>query len=330
MTPLEAVIRARIAQAGPMSVAEYMALCLGHPQHGYYMRQDPLGAAGDFTTAPEISQMFGEMIGIWARAVAPGLPLIELGPGRGTLMADILRVTGPRQVWFVETSPTLRAEQASRVPDAQFVETLAEVSETPALILANEFFDALPVRQYLQTPEGWRERQVGLVADQLTFGLSAPLPLTPPRTDWWEQSALAEGVAAEIARRVAMGGAALIIDYGYRAADRPKGPTLQALRRHAPAGPLAAPGEADLTWLPDFDALAEAFTGLDIHHAEQGAFLARLGIGMRAEALAKARPTEAASLADALERLTAPAQMGTLFKVLGVTPPGTAIPPGFS
>lgn len=342
MTPLGRIIRDRIAAQGPMGVAEFMALCLGHPRHGYYVTRDPLGATGDFTTAPEVSQMFGEMIGLWLRAVWEGMGaprearVVELGPGRGTLMADARRAMGPlaaAETWLVETSPRLRAEQARRLPGARWAERLEQLPEGFALIVANEFLDALPVRQFIATPEGWRERQVGLAGDRLTWGLSGPLPgLDPaPEGAWRETSPAATATAREIARRIeSHGGAALLIDYGYRAADRPPGWTLQALRRHAPADPLASPGEADLTWLIDFDALGADLAPLAVRMATQGAFLGRMGIGQRAAMLAQARPDRADSLADALERLTAANAMGTLFKVLAALPPGAPIPPGFA
>ena len=164
MSPLEQIIHAEIVAGGPMSVARYMDLCLGHPEHGYYLTRDPLGGAGDFTTAPEISQMFGEMLGTWVAAVwidagRPDLRLVELGPGRGTLMADMLRVLGRAgatpEIWLVETSPTLRAIQARAVPDAIWAESCEEVPDGPAVIVANEFLDALPVRQFLSGPKGW-------------------------------------------------------------------------------------------------------------------------------------------------------------------------------
>jgi len=374
MTPLERLIRAEIAASGPMSVARYMALCLGHPEHGYYICRDPLGGAGDFTTAPEISQMFGEMIGLWLadRWRALGSPdpvrLVELGPGRGTLMADVLRaaastgLSAAAEVWLVETSPVLRAEQARRVPGAQWATALGEVPDGPALIVANEFVDALPVHQFLLTPEGWRERLIGLREGALVWGMSEPLPapVGAPQAahrasarsrrpldgatgrgsasrsargdvapDWLERSPAAETVLGEIGDRVSQGGAALVIDYGYRQADGPPGPTLQAIRAQAPDDPLTAPGEADLTWLPDFDALAGAAAPAEAWLIEQGAFLARLGIGQRAAALAEADPTAAGAVADALDRLTAPAGMGTLFKVLALQARGLGTPPGF-
>lgn len=346
MSALETIIRAQIRSNGPMSVANFMSLCLSHPRHGYYVTRDPLGAAGDFTTAPEISQMFGEMIGLWLAQVwaDAGRPvrfrLVELGPGRGTCMADALRAaravpgfTDAADIWLIETSPQLRAEQAGRLPDAQWAARLDEVPGGPMLLLANEFFDALPVRQFLATAHGWREKRIGLDGTRLAWGLSPPLPggCDAPEGAWREDSAVGDATAEAIAARIAAdGGAALIVDYGYRAADRPPGLTLQALRRHAPADPLAAPGETDLTWLVDFDHLAAQLRPLTTATASQGAFLARLGIGQRAAALATAQPDQADAIADALERLTDADQMGTLFKALAAWPPGQSTPPGIA
>lgn len=345
MSRVEALIRGEIAATGPMSVARYMELCLAHPQHGYYATRDPLGAAGDFVTAPEISQMFGEMLGAWVAAVwqamgRPAFRLVELGPGRGTLMADALRVlamAGARdaaEIWLVETSPPLRAEQARRIPGARWAARLEDVPEGPCIVLANEFLDALPVRQFLKSPEGWRERMVGIIGGRLAWGLSDPLPGAEdaPEASWRELSPALDAVAAGIARRLAAApGAALIIDYGYSAADRPPGFTLQAVRDHARADPLEAPGEADLTWLIDVDALCRALAGqgATARATTQGALLARLGIGQRAAALARAQPARADEIADALDRLTAAGAMGTLFKAATAVSPGLPMPPGF-
>ena len=328
-----------------MTVARYMELCLVHPLHGYYATRDPLGAAGDFVTAPEISQMFGEMIGAWIASMwqamgRPAFRLVEFGPGRGTLMADALRVltaAGAREaadLWLVETSPRLRAEQASRLPGASWADRLDDVREGPVVLIGNEFLDALPVRQFLKSREGWRERLVGLRDGDLAWGLSDPLPGgdEAPVAAWREVSPAAEAVTAAIARRLAAApGAALVIDYGYRATDRPPGFTLQAVRAHARTDPLDCPGEADLTWLIDFDALARALAadGATVRIAEQRAFLARLGIGQRAAALARARPEQADAIADALERLTGRDAMGTLFKAAAAVSPGLPPPPGF-
>lgn len=347
MSRLIDIVRTQIRAAGPMSVADYMALCLTHPEHGYYATRDPLGARGDFITAPEVSQMFGELVGLWmAQAwIEAGTPapfrLVELGPGRGTAMADALRAAraapGFHQaanLWLVETPGPLRAEQARRLPGAHWAARLEEVPEGPLLLFANEFLDALPVRQYLATPEGWREKRVGLEGDRLAWGLTAPLPggcdTDASPGDWREDSPAAEAVLREATRRIAAhGGAALIVDYGYRAADRPAGFTLQAVRGHARADPLETPGEADLTWLIDFDRLGGALAPLRTATTSQGAFLARLGIGARAEQLARTHPAQADAIADALERLTGTGDMGTLFKALAAWPEGQPAPPGF-
>lgn len=338
MTPIEAILRTEIAASGPVTVARFIDLCLGHPRHGYYHSRDPLGTSGDFTTAPEISQLFGEMLGIWVAAVwdgagRPDFALVELGPGRGTLMLDMLRVLrragADPEVWFVETSPVLRAAQAERIPHARWAERAEAIPDGPAIIVANEFLDALPVRQFLCGPDGWRERLVGLREHKLVWGLSAPLPGSCLEGAWREQSDAADQVLDWIAGRLrAAPGGALLVDYGYRAADRPAGPTLQALRRQVRADPLEAPGEADLTWLIDFDRVATRLP--DARIAEQGAFLAALTIGRRAEALARSQPARAGEIADGLERLTAPDQMGTLFKVAGAVSPGLPMPPGFA
>ena len=339
------IIRAQARETGPMTVADYMALCLGHSQHGYYTTRDPLGSAGDFTTAPEISQMFGEMIGLWLAQVwiDAGRPtpfhLIELGPGRGTLMADALRAAqaapgfvAASDLWLVETSPALRAEQAKLLPGAQWADRLEQVPEGPCLLIANEFLDALPMRQFIASNKGWCEKRVGLGESGLAWGLTGPLPggCDAPEGSWREDSAVVDAIARQIATRIAAGGGAvLFIDYGYRGADRPPGFTLQALRQHVPADPLEQPGDADLTWLIDFDRLSDNLAPMVTACAPQGAFLAHLGIGQRAAQLASARPGEADAIADALERLTGGGQMGTLFKAMTAWPEDQPTPPGF-
>ena len=289
VTPLEALIRRRIAAAGPMPVAEYMALCLGHPEHGYYRTRDPLGRGGDFVTAPEVSQMFGELVGLWLAAAAPEARLwVELGPGRGTLMADALRAAGAAglrpEVWFVETSEVLRAEQARRVPGARWAERLEDVPEAPAAIVANEFFDALPVRQAVRAGGVWRERVVGLADGRLVFGLGGAVPgPAAPEGAVREWSPAGEAAAGEIGRRLAgAGGAALVVDYGAEAPEAGGGDTLQALAGGAFADPLAAPGAADLTAHVDFGALARAAEAAGARAwppLAQGVFLERLEIG---------------------------------------------------
>lgn len=341
-TPLERLLEARIAADGPMTVAEVMALCLGHPEHGYYMAGQPFGASGDFVTAPEISQIFGEMIGVWASAVwqSMGRPerlrLVELGPGRGTLMADLIRVAAQTgladaaEVWMIETSPRLVAEQRRQVPKARHAARLDKVPKGPMLLVANEFLDALPMRQFIAGAEGWHERCVGLVDGRLAFGLAPALPGAAAEGAWVERSTALEQVTAEVAARLAAeGGAALFIDYGYRANRRPAGPTLQAVHRHRKVDPLHRPGETDLTWLIDFDGLAQALSPLHCRIAPQGDFLAQMGVGHRAAQLASATPGEAEAIADALERLTGPGTMGRLFHVLGAAPAGAPPLPGF-
>ena len=351
MTPLARILARRIAGTGPIPVSEFMAECLLHPEHGYYATRDPFGAGGDFTTAPEISQMFGEMLGLWLAQVwqdqgAPGaFVLAEPGPGRGTLMADMLRATravsgfhDAAQVHLVEASPTLRDVQRERLAGhaVTWHDSVADLPEGPLFVVANEFFDALPIRQFTRDAAGWRERQVALIDGALAFGLSAPAPIaaldhrledTAPG-DVVETCPLAAPLMAEIARRIAAhGGAALVVDYGDW---RSRGDTLQALRGHAFDDPLAHPGEADLTAHVDFEALAEAAKGLRAHEmTTQGVFLERLGITARAQALAARLegPALEAHVA-AHRRLTHPREMGTLFKTLALTSPDHPTPPG--
>ena len=342
-------LRARIAAEGAMPLDAWMAACLA----AYYGSRDPLGVAGDFTTAPEISQMFGEMIGGWlAQAwTAAGQPapfvLAELGPGRGTLMADILRVAARvpgfaegARLWLVETSPALRARQAAGLArwGPAWADTLADVPPGPIFLVANEFLDALPIRQHQRTDALWRERQVGVSAQGFAFVWGPPRP--DARLDARfahardgtivEISEAAEAVAALLgARLAASGGAALLIDYG---AWDGTGDTLQALRRHAPADPLADPGGADLTAHVNFRAVAAAARpARAIGDVGQGGFLERLGITERALALARGRPeAEVAAIAEAHRRLTHPDEMGHLFRVLALLPETAPIPPGFA
>lgn len=356
-------LRRRIALEGPLTVAQYMEECLGNPTHGYYMTRDPLGRAGDFTTAPEISQMFGELLGLWAAVQwqAMGAPdpvhLIELGPGRGTLMADVLRAAGQvpefraaLAVHLVETSPVLRQKQdetlAAAHPDIapRWWNGLSQVPPGPAIILANEFFDALPIRQFQRGADGWRERLVGWDegAGALAFtysGAASATPLIPPPLDQVPAGSLVEICPAglrqahTLASRLAeQGGTALVIDYGH---DRSgAGDTLQAVKDHAYAGVLDDPGQADLTAHVDFQQLAATAIqagAVTFGPAGQGAFLQALGIRERAAALsAKADAGQQADIQAALERLTAGEQMGRLFRVLAVQHPGLATPPGLA
>jgi NADH dehydrogenase [ubiquinone] 1 alpha subcomplex assembly factor 7 len=349
MTPLARLLAARIAATGPMTVADFMGEALMHPRYGYYATRDPFGAAGDFTTAPEISQMFGELLGLclaqaWLDQGAPGrIVLAELGPGRGTLMADMLRATArvpgfhaAAQVALVEASPVLRQAQARLVPQATWHDTVADLPEGPLFLVANEFLDALPVRQFLRAGAGWRERVVGVQEDRLVFGLTAAAPLDLLRArladtaegDLVEVCPALPAILGEVGRRIDLsGGAALILDYGDW---HSLGDTLQAVAAHAPVDPLDRPGEADLTAHVDFAAVARAVTpARHTRLTSQGVFLDRLGIGRRAEALARnlTGPALENHLA-AYHRLTHPDEMGHLFKVMGVFAKGGTPPPG--
>lgn len=356
MTPLAQELARLIRDDGPISVSRYMALCLGHPRHGYYMKQDPFGAGGDFTTAPEISQVFGELIGLWAATVwrvmgePASLRLVELGPGRGTLMQDLLRAArvlpGFREalsLHLVETSPVLREKQREALASSgitpQWHERVEQALDGPAIILANEFLDALPLDQFELTPEGWRERLVGLDGEgQLVFGLAGEpdpaISLPAPVGSVLEQPAAALDLVATVARHVAAeGGAALFIDYG--PAKSGFGDTLQALREHRFADPLAEPGDADLTVHVDFARMAAA--GLRAGAAAHGPvpqrdFLLALGLQERVEALSRrATPAQAEALSAGAARLveTGPTAMGELFKVLAVADPHQPLLPGF-
>lgn len=346
---LSAVFARLIANLGPISVLQYM----GEANARYYATRDPLGAEGDFVTAPEISQMFGELIGlwladIWTRAGRPGpVHYVELGPGRGTLARDALRTAGKAglepQVHFVEGSAALRALQVQAVPQAHWHDDLASVpEEAPWLLIANEFLDALPVRQLVRAEAGWRERMVGyqdghflpVVGDRpMDAAVPEALRGAEPGTII-ETCPGAAAVVSEVASRLAaQGGAALFIDYGH--AEFRLGSTLQAVRAHRKVDPFADPGEADLTALVDFATMAEVAQKQGarwLGTAEQGAWLSMLGIDARAAALARAAPAQAEEIAAARDRLVATEQMGKLFKVMGLTAPtwpdGAGFPQG--
>ncbi len=358
MTPLGERIVRRIASQGPITLADYMAQVLTDPEHGYYMSGDPFGRRGDFTTSPEISQMFGELIGLWCvdtwrRVGAPAsFLLVELGPGRGTLMADALRAArieagfcAAAELHLIEVSPELRDRQRTALSGlpATWHDGIADLPKGPILLVANEFFDALPIRQFERTAAGWCERMVVLNgAGQLALGLSPPsaaallmVPTalrTAPTGSHVEVSPAVLGTAAALGKRIAQdGGAALIVDYGR--ADSATGTSLQAVRRHAPHAVLADPGCADLTAHVDFAALASAAeeAGAGIRGpVPQGIFLQRLGLAARAEALSrKATPAQVRDIEAARERLSDPDQMGELFKVLALTHPALGALAGF-
>jgi SAM-dependent MidA family methyltransferase len=339
-------IAASIIAGGPIPVAHFMAAANRH----YYATRDPLGAGGDFTTAPEISQIFGELIGlwltdIWARAGRPNAHFVELGPGRGTLAADALRamktagLTPP--VHFVETSPVLRERQGERVQGAVFHDDLQSLpGDAPLLIVANEFFDALPIRQLVRTAQGWRERHIGwsqpLFVPVASGGrLDEILPTQfreAPMGSIIETSPASAAIARQIGHRLsAQGGAALIIDYGYQGPAI--GDTLQAVRGHAYVNPFEEPGERDLTAHVDFATLAEAarVEGAAAYGPVcQGALLEAIGIHARAARLTQTAPQRRGEIETAVARLVAPDQMGTLFKALALIGSGWPEPAGFA
>jgi len=362
MTRLRDHLAHLITAEGPLSIAEFMRTALTAQSLGYYMRADPFGAAGDFVTAPEISQIFGELIGLWSVATWEQLgspsrfSLIELGPGRGTLMSDALRAARVRpafldaaEVLLVEISPVLRERQQEAQKEHR-VRSLAwrnDFDEThgaglPVIVIANEFFDALPIHQFAATANGWRERCVGLTAsDALAFSLSpdpVPAGIIPPvlarapEGGVFEAAPARNALAARVGERLANeGGAALVIDYGF--SGPAIGDTLQALKAHAFVPVLDDPGHADLTAHVDFGALAAGFNagGAEVYGPiEQSAFLTRLGARERVEALARGTTSEQRALLDlGLARLTDPDQMGSLFKALVAASPGL-LPPGFA
>jgi SAM-dependent MidA family methyltransferase len=336
-------LKASIARRGPMRLDLFWL----SSNHHYYASRDPLGAAGDFTTAPEISQVFGELLGLWSVAVwqAMGAPkrfaLAELGPGRGTLMADALRAARLRpdflaagRVNFVETSPLMRAAQARLVPDAIWRKSWTELPKAPSIILANEFLDALPIRQFMRRGGAWTELHV----DASLRPVELPAEDVPDIPYLQDEGAIAETSIDRNTLALLLGvhfrrqaGAALFIDYGHTVPG--PGSTLQAVRAHTPTDPFAAPGACDLTAHIDFAALAKAarLGGAAVHGpVPQGAFLAALGIHDRTEALARANPDRAEALHEATRRLTAATEMGMLFKAMAICSPDLPPPPGFS
>lgn len=357
-TYLVSLIRAQ----GPISVATFMAEALGNEKHGYYMKKDPFGRQGDFTTAPEISQIFGEMIGLWQATnwLNMGRPdkfhLIELGPGRGTLMQDSLRAMGvvpglleAARIHLVEMSPVLREMQQGKLkgyPAPEWHNRIGDVLRqargAPVLVIANEFFDALPVRQFQKTDSGWHERLVSLDArDRLALKLApapAPEQIIPTALQRASDGSIAElcsageHIMAEIAEHIGQyGGAALIIDYGYE--EQSCGDSLQAVKNHKYANILQDPGDADLTAHVNFHKLHEIAGKYNTSlygPTGQGSFLTALGIRERAEALSKGASAEQQKdIRTALHRLTHADEMGSLFKVMAVTEAGLPDIAGF-
>ena len=324
MTPLERALRERIRAEGPISVEAYMEACNAY----YYATRDPLGASGDFTTAPEVSQMFGEMIGAsladaWKRAGAPADAIYaELGPGRGTLAADALRVLRSAgfagDVHLVETSPLLRKAQKEAAPDARWHESIETLPARPLLLVANEFLDALPVRQFV----GGVERRILVAAGGLAFDRDGEIVEDSPARD---------DAVASIARCLAAkGGVALFVDYGHERSGQ--GDTLQAVRGHRFATVLDSPGEQDLTAHVDFEAVARSASdaGASVTPViAQGEWLIGLGIKARAQALQRANPERASEIDGALHRLTSAGEMGKLFKMIALHAPDWPVPAGF-
>ncbi|MGC2776932.1 MAG: SAM-dependent methyltransferase [Bradyrhizobium sp.] len=360
-SPLHPEIKRLIKASGPMPVWRYMELCLMHPEHGYYISRDPLGREGDFTTAPEVSQMFGELLGLWAASIwkATGSPqqfrLIELGPGRGTMMSDALRalrVLPPLyqtiSVHLVEVNPVLREKQKATLTGLRNVtwhESFDDVPEGPSVIFANEYFDVLPIHQMVRRESGWHERVIELDEEEnFVYATAAdPTPgfelLLPPLVRAAPPGAIFEWrpntEIMAIARRIRdQHGAAVVIDYGHVRSD--VGDTFQAIARHSFADPLKTPGLADITAHVDFDALARSAeaVGARVHGpVTQGEFLQRLGIETRALTLMqKAAPDVSEDIASGLKRLTGGGRggMGSLFKVLGVSDQSTPVLAGIS
>lgn len=356
--PLSVHLKAIIKADGPLTVARYMREALLHPRHGYYTTREPFGIAGDFITAPEISQVFGELIGLWCAAVwqqigSPSrVALVEFGPGRGTLMADALRaariVPGFRDaidVHLVEASPRLRALQRDTLSDINVTwhDTVETLPNQPSLIVGNEFFDALPIRQLIQRDGMWRERCITWDDESNTFGWSdipAPaeliglVPSTPAPVDGDIFEICEDGrmLAGQIAQHIARcGGAGLFLDYGH--GKSACGDTFQALRNHEYVAVLDRPGTADLTTHVDFEALLDSAASggsLGFGTVTQGQFLSALGIEHRVDTLVrKASPAQAATIRSGARRLIEPAEMGTLFKVVAIAAPGVDALPGF-
>ena len=357
MTALIPILREKILTEGPISIADYMAITLGHPEYGYYITRDPFGVQGDFTTAPEISQIFGEMIGVWCVAVwhqmgRGPISLVEFGPGRGTLMADILRATKSTvefhdsvTIHMVETSPTLANAQYMRLrhehPRIEWVDGIDELPHNRTIFVANEFFDALPIKQFVMTAEGVRERRVGWneASQAFEFILGEPgLSLAKsgsviPAGTVMEQSPISRTIMREMATRVRHhGGAGLVIDYGYLGdAHRD---TLQAVKSHLFHPVLKDPGNADVTAHVDFTSLMDVARGTGATPwglATQGEFLQRMGAELRLEMLLKTSGQEQREgLISGLSRLVSPQAMGDLFKVMAFTADPRLEPPGFS
>lgn len=352
MTPLTRLLLRRIKTDGPISLADYMNECLLHPKYGYYTTRDPFGTSGDFITAPEISQMFGELIGLslaqsWIDQGKPSpFALTEIGPGRGALMADILRATAKvpdfhasLHLHLVEASPALQSAQREKLSsfNPKWHRNIATLPDMPLFLVANEFFDALPIRQFIRHKEQWSEKHIGVADGALAFGQTKPAPnpglnhrlKDTNEGDIVEICPSAISIANTIAARIAAkGGAAIIIDYGDWQSN---GDTFQAVSKHAFSDPLENPGEDDLTAHVDFSALTQNIACEHTQMTFQGDFLQRLGIAQRSEILAKTLTGDSrTNHLEAYHRLTHTDKMGTLFKVIGLYPKGSPPPAGLA
>lgn len=357
MNQLRQIICDEIGENGPMTIERYMDLALQHPEHGYYRVRDPLGASGDFTTSPEISQMFGELIGLWCVDIwwKLGSPkeftLLELGPGRGTLMRDALRGTARAEgfqhaarLHFLESNAVLRVKQMDKLAEHNpvYLDDLSHLPKLPTLVIANEFFDALPIRQFVKSEAGWRERLVGCEDGEPVFTLSKPdkaFELLIPEVirdavigAEYELSPLSHTMTHNLSAHISRhGGAALIVDYGY--GFPPGHGTFQATNRHRFEDVLADPGNVDLTAYVDFSMLKRVAERYDVKVSAlvgQGDFLRALGIEFRAAQLKhNATPEQCADIDTALRRLTDADQMGAMFKVMGVMSPSLTEVAGF-
>lgn len=357
---LQDIIASRIENNGPITIAEYMSLCLTHPEFGYYMRRDPLGANGDFVTSPEISQIFGELIGLWfvhqwEKLGKPKCILAEPGPGRGTLMADMLRATKKVNgfheaisVRLMEVSPALKQKQwntlAGKHHDIEWLESFDALDEKPLFLVGNEFLDALPIRQFIWQDNAWRERLIACTDNQFSFVTPAQAGVLSNRLrEWLDKIPASAGMTVEycepaldftyaIAEHIKNhGGAALLIDYGY--VSDAKGDTLQAMRKHQYFEILGKPGTADITAHVDFAAIKQTAedAGARVFGATpQGKFLMKIGAGQRVQKLvANASPEQGAALISGLERIASPEKMGDLFKVLAIMPDSIEHAEGF-
>jgi SAM-dependent MidA family methyltransferase len=352
-TPLAAHLKARIAREGPITIAQYMEACLQHPEHGYY-RQHAIGR--DFITAPEISQVFGELIGLWAAVVwqQMGGPrpvmLVEPGPGNGTMMRDMLRAARlvpdflrAAEVCLVEASPSLTERQLELLHDGgvHAHRSLDDVAPNAAIVIGNEFLDALPARQYVRSHAAWHERTVELDdRGDLQFGIGGVADADvlhrfagAREGDIVQAHCTFDGIAAWMEKRAAHAPiAALFIDYGHTASA--PGDTLEAVRSHRSEHPLTSPGEADLTVHVDFASVAHAFggrAGLTVDGpVTQAEFLGALGIAERASRLMSANPAQANTIEMGVQRLMAPHAMGTRFKAIGIRSSGLPALPGLA